>query len=67
MKNNIIILVLIAIITPQICFAYVGPGLAGSTILMVLGLVASLFLAILAVVYYPIKRLLKKNKKKQKK
>ena len=64
MKNNILIPITIFIIIPQVSFAYIGPGLAVSTVVIVLGLVASLLLAILAIIYYPLKRLIKKAKPK---
>lgn len=38
--------------------AYVGPGLGFGAIAAILGLVFSVFLAIFAVVWYPMKRLL---------
>ena len=67
MKNNIIILATILTLIPQTSFAYVGPGLAMGTLLMILGVLGSLVLAILAIVYYPIKKLIKKSKSKSKK
>jgi len=45
--------------------AYIGPGMGASTIAVVLALIGSILLAIFAVVYYPIKRLFKKSKKKK--
>lgn len=41
--------------------AYLGPGLGAGTIGAILGVIGSVFLAIFAVVYYPIKRFLKKR------
>ena len=67
MKNNIIILATILTLIPQTSFAYVGPGLAMGTLLMILGVMGSLVLAILAIVYYPIKKLIKKSKSKKNK
>jgi hypothetical protein len=46
---------------PLNAYAYIGPGLGGGTIGAILGVIGSVFLAIFAVVYYPIKRLLKKK------
>lgn len=40
--------------------AYVGPGLGLGTIAVVLGILASVFLALFSVVWYPFKRLLKR-------
>lgn len=56
---------LLLIIMAQPAYAYVGPGLGAGTIAAVLGIIGSIFLALFAVIYYPIKRLLKKWKKKQ--
>ena len=53
-------------IIPQMALSYIGPGMALSTILIALGVVGSLLLAILAVIYYPIKRLIKKTRFKKK-
>jgi hypothetical protein len=41
--------------------AYVGPGLGLGTIGAVRGTLAAVLLAVFAVLYYPIKRLFKKN------
>ena len=53
------------LIIAQPAYAYVGPGLGAGTIGAVLGIVGSIFLALFAVIYYPIKRILKKWKAKQ--
>ena len=44
--------------------AYIGPGIGTGTIGVVLGILASIFLAFLAILWYPFKRLLKKYKSK---
>ena len=66
MKNNLWLFVIVFVIVPQISSAYIGPGLAISTILLIIGVLGSLLLAILAIIYYPIKRLIK-NSSSQKK
>lgn len=45
------------------CHAYVGPGLGAGVLTAIAGIVVSVLAAILAVVYYPIKRALRKKKK----
>ena len=50
---------------PDIANAYVGPGLGAGTIGVILGIIGSIFIAIFAIVWYPLKRLLKKNKQKK--
>jgi hypothetical protein len=42
--------------------AYLGPGLGAGTVAIIFGIIVSVFLAIASVVYYPIKRFLKKSK-----
>ena len=44
---------------------YIGPGLGGGVIAAVLGILASFFLALFAILWYPFKRLYKKFKKKR--
>ncbi|MGF1551141.1 MAG: hypothetical protein ACFBWO_01405 [Paracoccaceae bacterium] len=41
--------------------AYIGPGVGAGTIAVVLGVIASVVMAFVAVLWYPIKRLLKKK------
>lgn len=45
-------------------YAYIGPGLGAGTIAAVAGMIFSIVIAIFAIVYYPVKRFLKKNKGK---
>lgn len=42
--------------------AYLGPGMGAGIILATLGFVVAIFAALFAVVWFPIKRLFKKNK-----
>ena len=42
--------------------AYVGPGLGVGVIGAVVGVIATVLLAILGIIWYPLKRLLKKSK-----
>ena len=65
MKNNILIYVITFVFIPQVAFAYIGPGLALGTIALTLGIVAVLLLAILAVLYYPVKKMIKNIKLKK--
>ena len=60
-----ILCILTVLIFPQIANAYVGPGLGAGTIGVILGIIGSIFIAIFAIVWYPLKRLLKKNKQKK--
>jgi cytochrome c biogenesis factor len=42
--------------------AYIGPGAGAGTIAIVLGILSSIFLAFLGILWYPFKRLLRKFK-----
>lgn len=53
---------LLAASLPQAALAYIGPGVGAGAIAAVLGVLGSIFLAIVAVIYYPIKRMMKKRK-----
>ena len=43
-------------------FAYIGPGMSGGLIATIIGVIGSIFLAFFGILYYPIKRFLKKRK-----
>jgi flagellar motor component MotA len=47
--------------------AYIGPGMGAGAIIATLGVLGAIFLAIFGVLYYPIKRILKKRKSAMKK
>ncbi|MEO1018986.1 MAG: hypothetical protein AAFY56_15025 [Pseudomonadota bacterium] len=44
--------------------AYIGPGAGLGTIAVVLGVIASVFMALIAILWYPVKRLVRKRKPK---
>ena len=48
-------------------FLYIGPGMGGGLIAVVLGIVAAFFLGLWGILYYPIKRFFNQNNKKNKK
>ena len=47
--------------------AYLGPGIAGGTILAILGIIFAFIALIFGLVWFPIKRLIKKMKTNNKK
>lgn len=53
-------LLMITLATPA--HAYIGPGAGAGTIAVVLGVLASIFFAFVAILWYPLKRLLKGRK-----
>ncbi len=55
----------LCVLIAQPADAYVGPGLGAGSIATLLGLLGSIFLALFAVIYYPIKRAMKKWKAKK--
>jgi hypothetical protein len=61
--NKIILLIVIILLT--MCshvFAYIGPGMGGGVVLGALGVIGAIFLALVGILYYPIKRLVKNKK-----
>lgn len=57
----------IALLMPLTLFAmpahaYIGPGAGAGTIAVVLGILASIVMAFFAILWYPIKRFIKKRK-----
>jgi hypothetical protein len=46
--------------------AYLGPGIGGGLIAATLGIIVALIAAIFGLIWFPIKRLLKKRKEKKK-
>lgn len=64
--ERIRLLVLAAVfgLQPAMALAYIGPGVGAGAIAAVLGVLGSILLAIVAVLYYPIKRMMKNRKAK---
>lgn len=64
MKIGIFILLLLfAMVAAFPSYAYIGPGIATGTVGVILGILASVVLALFALLWYPIKRFLKRRKK----
>lgn len=59
------LLVFLTAMRSDALLAYVGPGLGAGVIAFLGGIVFSLFLTLFAVIYYPIKRLLRTYREKQ--
>ena len=61
-------LVLSSFILCFICtssFAYLGPGVGAGAIAATLGLIVAIFAALFGLIWFPVKRLLKKRKEKK--
>lgn len=65
MSNSILMLIIFLKTTPL--FAYIGPGMGGGAIAAIFGFIAAFFLGLWGILYYPIKRALKKKEKRRKK
>jgi hypothetical protein len=50
-------------LSPNNARAYIGPGLGAGTIGLILGVLGSIFIALFAIVWYPLKSFVKKIKK----
>ena len=46
-------------------FAYIGPGMGGGIIMATIGIVIAIFAAIFGVIWFPIKKFLKRRKEKK--
>ena len=46
-------------------YAYLGPGIGGGILVATLGIVIAIFAAIFGVIWFPLKRFLKKKKNKK--
>ena len=65
-KLNIIYSVLLILFSSP-AHAYIGPGIALGTIVLLIAIVGILLITILAILYYPIKKMLKNIKLKKNK
>lgn len=61
MKKNLLLLSFLLLLQPLSAYAYVGPGLGLGAIGVLFGIIAAVFMAILGVFWYPIKRMFKKK------
>ncbi len=65
--SKILISTLLLFFMTSSSYAYIGPGMGGGIILATLGIVIAIFAAIFGIVWFPIKRLIKKIKDKKSK
>jgi hypothetical protein len=63
MNKSILFLSLFLISLPS--YAYIGPGMGGGVIAAIVGFFAAILLGLWGILYYPIKRALKKRKDKK--
>jgi hypothetical protein len=59
MRKIALVFGLLAVLQLPTAHAYIGPGAGAGTIAIVLGILSSIFLAFVGILWYPIKRLFK--------
>lgn len=50
-----------ALLFPTVAHAYIGPGMGVGAIAAVLGVIGAILLALFSLIYYPVKRAMKKR------
>ncbi len=63
MNKSILFMSLFLISIPS--YAYIGPGMSGGVVAAIIGFFAAILLGLWGILYYPIKRALKKSKDKK--
>ena len=61
-----IIYLFVLLVFPTSAVAYIGPGMAGGVIAASFAVIAAIFICVFGVIWFPIKRMLKNKKKKDK-
>jgi len=59
-----ILLISILILIENTAFAYIGPGMTGGVFAATMGIIVAIFAALFGLIWFPVKRLLKKRKEK---
>ncbi len=62
--NKYLLLLSLSLIS-MFSFAYIGPGMSGGVIVAIIGFLAAILLGLWGILYYPIKRALKKRRSKK--
>ncbi len=55
--------ILLLLIIQNTAYAYIGPGMGGGMIVATLGIIVALFAALFGLIWFPIKKLIKKKDK----
>lgn len=63
---RLFLLILFCLFFSNSAFAYLGPGMGGGIIAATLGIVVAIFAALFGLIWFPLKRLLSKKKRKKK-
>ncbi len=62
MLQRVLTIFLPLALIPSLAHAYIGPGAGAGTIAVVLGVIGAAFMAVIGLVWYPLKRLLRGRK-----
>jgi hypothetical protein len=62
LQRGTALFLLISLLAPTPAFAYIGPGLGAGAVAAVLAVLGAILLQIFSVIYYPIKRRLRKRR-----
>ena len=65
MLRNIFIITIILNFFTSSVNAYIGPGVGGGAIMAILGVVVAIIAGIFGLIWFPVKRLLKKKRNKK--
>jgi len=60
-----LIIVSLLLMWPVVGLAYIGPGMAVGVIATAVGFVSAILLGLFAILYYPVKRMIKRKNKEQ--
>ena len=58
-------IIILILFSSTVAHAYLGPGMGGGLIAASLGVVVAIFAALFGLIWFPVKRLLKKRKEKK--
>tara|TARA_Y100001970_G_scaffold73712_1_gene93531 strand:+ start:7369 stop:7575 length:207 start_codon:yes stop_codon:yes gene_type:complete len=59
-----LILIFLFFLIPNYSFAYIGPGMGGGFLAATIGIIIAIFAALFGILWFPVKRFLKKKKNK---
>ena len=62
---KLILFILCCFFYSSATFAYLGPGVGGGVIAATIGIIVAIFAALFGLIWFPVKRLLKKRKEKK--
>ena len=64
--KTLLFLSIFFILSFDVAFGYIGPGMGGGVIAAIFGIITAFFLGLWGILYYPIKRAFKNKKLKKK-